>query len=109
MIRVIIINNNTQETGFTIFTCQLFYNVQYLCRGNWLDRLIGTNGWYTWDASCRQCIVKLDQVVNANLDMRVATGKNGENSLPRRMPRKSRELAESGAAWLGKVETGLCK
>jgi len=72
----------------------------YLCRGNWLDRLAGTSGWYNWDAAHRQCIVKLDQVVNANIDMRVATDKHGDNPLPRRMPRRSREQAESGAAWL---------
>ena len=71
----------------------------YLCRGIWLDKLAGTSGWYTWDATHRQCIVKLDQVVNANIDMRAVTDSNGGNPLPRRMPRDSRARARSGGAW----------
>ena len=50
----------------------------YLCRGNWLDKLHGKS-WYTMDKTYRQCIVKLEHVVNANLDLRSYTDKNGNN------------------------------
>ena len=70
----------------------------YLCRGNWLDKLIGTRNWYTWDAAGRECIVKLAQVVDANIQMRCSTSERGDNPLPK-MPKESKERAEKNGAW----------
>ena len=70
----------------------------YLCRGNWLDKLAGARNWYTWDAAGRECIVKLDQVVNANVDMRSFTNEGGGNPLPT-MPGISKKRAEDNGAW----------
>ena len=71
----------------------------YLCRGNWLDKLVGTSAWYTLDVAGRQCIVKLDQVVNADLDLRAVTDGRGKNPLPSRMPRGSKARALKDGAW----------
>ena len=68
----------------------------YLCRGAWLDTLDGSRNWYTMDRASRKCIVNLERVVNANIDMRPFTDKEGENPLP---PRVSCTRADSGGVW----------
>ena len=68
----------------------------YLCRGSRLDPLDGSRNWYTMDRASRKCIVNLERVVNANIDMRPFTDKEGENPLP---PRVSRTRADSGGVW----------
>ena len=70
----------------------------YLCRGYWLEKLSGARNWYTWDATGRECIVKLDQVVDANIDIRAFTAEGGGNSLPV-MPAESKERALECGAW----------
>ena len=69
----------------------------YLCYGNWLDKLHGRN-WYTMDKKHRQCIVKLEHVVNANLDMRCYTDKNGDNPLPP-LTSTNKTRANADGAW----------
>ena len=70
----------------------------FLCRGYWLDKLAGARNWYTLDATGRECIVKLDQAVNTNIDMRCFTDEGGGNPLPT-MPRVSKKRAEDHGAW----------
>ena len=70
----------------------------YLCRGNWLDKLFGVRNWYTWDVDDRECLVKLAQVVDANIQMRCFTSASGDNPLPK-MPKASKERAEDRGAW----------
>ena len=70
-----------------------------LCQGNWLDKLHGKS-WYTMDKARRQCIVKLEHVVNANLDLRSYTAKNGDNPLPRLpIPSASKARVDADEAW----------
>ena len=68
----------------------------YLCRGSWLDPLDGSRNWYTMDSDRRKCIVNLERVVNANIDVLPFTDKEGENPLP---PRVSHARVKSGGAW----------
>ena len=50
------------------------------------------------DKTCRQCIVKLEHVVNANLDLRSYTDKNGDNPLPP-LGSASKTRANADGAW----------
>ena len=69
----------------------------WLCRGAWLQRLPGGGrNWYTMDVEHRKCIVKLERVVNADVDLRPFTDKNGDNPLPKRA---THELALRNGAW----------
>ena len=45
-----------------------------------------------------QCIVKLEHVVNANLDMRFYTDKNGDNPLPS-LTSTNKKRANADGAW----------
>jgi hypothetical protein len=68
----------------------------YLCRAAWLEKLEDGRNWYSRDATRRQCIVHLDKVVNAKLDMRPFTNQDGDNPLP---PKVSRTTARRDGAW----------
>ena len=69
----------------------------WLCRGAWLQKLSGGGrNWYTMDVANRKCIVNLERVVNADIDMRPFTDKKGDNPLPRR---SSHEQALRSGAW----------
>ena len=68
----------------------------YLCRGAWLRKLSGARNWYAMDVACRKCVVNLEKVVNANIDMRPFTDDEGGNPLP---PRVQRTLADGEDAW----------
>ena len=68
----------------------------YLCGGAWLKKLDGGINWYTMDGASRKCIVNLENVVNANIDMRPFTDNEGENPLP---PRVSCARANIKGAW----------
>ena len=68
----------------------------YLCRGSWLDPLNGSRNWYTMDDTRRKCIVNLERVVNANINMRSFTDNEGDNPLPSRL---NCARANSGGAW----------
>ena len=70
----------------------------YLCRGRWLDKLHGGRNWYTMDSVQRKCIVMLEQVVNANLDMRPYTDRRGDNPLPS-LSRTSKERVTKDGGW----------
>ena len=62
----------------------------WMCRGTWLQRLPGGGrNWYTMDSGGRSCIVPLDRVVNADLDMRPFTDRQGDNPLPSVAPLNS--------------------
>ena len=78
--------------------CYRWRQRDYLCRGNWLDKLIGARNWYTWDVDDRECIVKLAQVVDANIQMRCFVSASGDKPLPK-MPKVTKERAEDRGAW----------
>ena len=69
----------------------------YLCYGNWLDKVYGKS-WYTMDKTHRQCIVKLEHVVNENMDLRSYTDKNGDSPLPP-LTSASKARANADGAW----------
>jgi hypothetical protein len=68
----------------------------YLCRAAWLEKLEDSRNWYTRDRTRRKCIVNLDKVVNAKLDMRPFTDQEGDNPLP---PKVSRTIVRRDGAW----------
>ena len=69
----------------------------WMCRGTWLQRLPGGGrNWYTMDSGGRSCIVPLDRVVNADLDMRPFTDRQGDNPLPSAV---DHEMALTVGAW----------
>ena len=68
----------------------------YLCRGAWLRKLNNSRNWYAMDSTSRKCIVSLENVVNANIDMRPFTDNDGDNPLPHQV---SRVLANNEVAW----------
>ena len=71
---------------------------EYLCRSIWLDKLHGGRNWYTMDKTQRQCNVKLEQVVNASVDLRCYIDNEGDNPLPS-LPNIIRERAAEDGAW----------
>ena len=61
----------------------------WMCRGAWLQKLKGGDrNWYTMDTASQSCIVNLEKVVNANIDMRPFTEKEWENPLPSKVNHK---------------------
>ena len=68
----------------------------YICRGIWLEKLHGARNWHTTTRNLHQCIVRLETVLNANIEMRQVTD---VNPLPNRLPRQSVELAKDRGAW----------
>ena len=68
----------------------------YLCRGVWLQKLHGARNWHTATSNLQECIVRLETVLNANIEMRPVTD---INPLPKRMTRQSIELARDRGAW----------
>ena len=68
----------------------------YICRGIWLEKLHGARNWHTTTRNLHQCIVRLETVLNANIEMRQVTD---VNPLPNRLPCQSVELAKDRGAW----------
>ena len=68
----------------------------YLCCGAWFEKLDGGRNWYTMDRASRKCIVNLERVVNANIDMRPFTDKEEDNPLP---PQVSSARVNSKGRW----------
>ena len=69
----------------------------YLCKGVWLEKLHGARNWHTVTSNLQECIVRLETVLNANIEMRPVTD---INPLHKRMTRQSIELArDDRGAW----------
>ena len=72
----------------------------YLCRGAWLEKSAGKRNWYTKETyqnhDSRECIINLEKVVSANIDMRPFTTGGGDNPLPRDV---SRIIANAKGGW----------
>ena len=72
----------------------------YLCRGAWFEKFEGKINWYTKEVyqyhDSRECIVNLDKVASANIDMRPFTAGGGDNPLPRDV---NRGIANTRGAW----------
>ena len=56
----------------------------YLCRGAGFEKFEGERNWYTQevyqDCDSRECIVNLDKVASANIDMRPCSLRVGETT-----------------------------
>jgi hypothetical protein len=68
----------------------------WLCKGVWLEKLDGARNWLTTTINMQECVVRLETVVNANLEMR---GTSNNNPLPKRLKRNSVLIAKDRGAW----------
>ena len=68
----------------------------WLCNGIWMEKLVGGRNWHTFTVNEQECVVKLETVLNANLDMRQLSE---DNPLPLRMKKKGRDIANERGAW----------
>ena len=68
----------------------------WVCRGIWMEKLNGGRNWHTLTEVRQECVVRLETVLNANLNMRA---QSAEIPLRKDMPKKSVEIADSRGAW----------
>ena len=74
--------------GYPVFKGEM------ICKGIWLDKLRGARNWYT--PTTHTCIVRMQQVVNADLQLNV---RYAEYPLRRGLLRVSVQLADTHGAW----------
>lgn len=68
----------------------------WLCKGIWLEKLNGGRNWHTMTEDCQECVVRLETVLNANLNMRT---RSAENPFNKRMKKSSVDIADARGAW----------
>ena len=68
----------------------------YLCKGIWLEKIKGARNWHTTTRNLQECVVRLETVLNANVEMRPVTD---VNPLPKTLPGQSVTLAKVRGAW----------
>ena len=66
----------------------------WLCRGLWLEKLPEARNW--WTMTDRECVVQLEKVINANVNIRV---RSHDNPLRRGLDPKIIEYADDHGAW----------
>ena len=64
--------------------------------GIWLEKLDGARNWLTTTINMQECAVRLETVLNANLEMR---GTSFNNPLPKRLKRNSALIAKDRGSW----------
>ena len=67
-----------------------------MCKGVWLEKLDGARNWLTKTIHMQECIVRLETVLNVNLEMR---GTSNDNPLPKRLKHNSVLIAKYRGAW----------
>jgi hypothetical protein len=70
------------------------YKGDWFCNGVWLDKLKGAPGW--WTVTGQPCIVRLETVVNADVNF---LEQSETNPIPTRLSRSARRIAENNGAW----------
>ena len=79
--------------GYQKFTV---HKGDWLCRGIWLEKLEGARNWLTTTSNLQECIVRLETVLDANLELRWLAD---DNPLPKRLKHKSGTIANNRGAW----------
>ncbi len=65
-------------------------------QGVWLEKLYGGRNWWTMTSSKQDCIVRLETVVDANIDMHARSDQNPLQSV---LMRRSVKKANVHGAW----------
>jgi hypothetical protein len=73
------------------------YKGDWLCRGVWLEKLTGGKNWHTMTENRDQCVVRLDTVLDAKLNM--IEYHNIENPFKTRMSKASINIAKKRGAY----------
>ena len=68
----------------------------WLCKGVWLEKLVGGRNWHTMTEKRRECVVRLETVVNANINMRA---RSEQNPFQKSMKNAGIAKADAHGAW----------